>query len=833
MSPAAIGAAACAAAMAAWWCAPAAPADVYSFVMVPILPPDEVDTVTDVHGPNRHGDFVISAIVNDTPFAYLWNDEVWTRIEVPGRPFVRVNGITDDLLIYGTCGPNANETAGFAWDAALRTAPEILPLRPTSASSQDDLVGNRIDSGGVAILPGVGEIVLPTLPGGGTTFASAVNERMENFTGPGNDALPYIVGRAIDAQGMGNAVLWIDGGDPHVLDRGEFYPTAVSDDCHVAGALISGSVATPCVWIRQTSPQPQWQRFDLPGEESIAAADINAASEMVGGKSLWVVDTAIVRVPLEAMTYIPKYVPLANGDFTSVTIEDYEVFGIADSGRMLGLARLDDDRLIPIKIIPHDRNNNEVPDYREVDLLSGVQHPEKGLIPPQILETRIGLHAPSRWLARASSQYDPANEVNEVHVVRFMTDHNRTHLLLNDPLVCAEFTNLITTWTNYERQNRENGAEIVYTERVNFTASWHPELLDNLDYIPPRDLPIRGSDELTQRQVLQNTKTFGRKYARFVDLFQLGNETFTKNGLYYFEDLHYEVNGEPRRFTGTMGDMPADALVTADQAMREWWRMRMDALLIGSALAGRPMQIVGSALPTEAVLVALPGDSYDFTNMEPNSSQQAGANRAAFAIRSAIEFCNEFGSIVDLHMHFFHYQHHLIQLTDAIENAPGRTAWPRPDLVACLEYGPAASHGWWYKQGNAAETAKFFDNDPETVPAAADTWDEWVEYWLANDTDLSLHETFLADGMDYMKALGYSHVCYSDTLQTSGGFDEAAPYDVSAIFPSKLDPEFGNMRATRWRRAFEEAAAPRGLRDFNPRPWRLPPFCLDIESDQR
>lgn len=804
-------------------------ARVYSFVALPIIPPSEVDRVLDVFGPNRDGAFVVVGAVGTSEVSYLWKDEVWTRVPIENSPSVQAAGVSDELLVFGTYRSGGGQTDGFTWDARRGASPRTLGFRPTSASSQGDIVGNRAGVGAVATLPGLGDIILDPLPGGSNTVASAINDRIDDFGGPGLGVPPYIVGRARDRNGVDHAVIWIDGDEIYSLDAGEFYPTAVDDESHVSGYLSSGSRIQPCVWIRQAGGgTPTWIRFDLPGETDVAAADINSLGEMVGGKSLWVVDTQIVHVPLTEATYFPRYVPLDNGNFTSITVSDYELFGIGDSGEMLGIARLADNATLPVKIVPYDRNNNAVPDYREVDLASAVLDLTAGFIPPELLQARIGLHAPSRWLARFSSQYDPANTINEVHVVRFLTNHNRTHLLLNDPKSCEEFSSLIATWTEYERQNGQTGAEIVYTERSNFRAEWHPKKSKDLDYIPPRDRPVHGEDELTQRMVLQNSKAFAKRYARYVDFFQFGNESFTAAGVYYFEDLEYIENGERKTFTGNMGRVPGAALPAADAEIRTWWQKRMDALLIGSALVGRPLQFIGSALPTQAIFAGLTGNSFDFENMEPGGSEQAGANRSAFAVRAAIEFCNQFGALTDLHMHFYNYQNHLVRIVDALEVAPGETGWPRPAQVACLEYGPSASRRWWYRAGGGRETAKFYDNNPLTLPDGIATWDEWVDKWLRTDADLRLHDTFLGDGMDYMKAHGYALICYSDTLQTSADPDDSAPYDMSAIFPSKLDPEFEPVRATRWKRAFEEAASTRALENFTPRPYKVPDFCAPL-----
>ena len=807
--------------------ATAAGAGVFSFVMVPIFPPEQVAEVIDVYGPNRHGDFVMVGKAKGKEMSFLWRDETWTRVPIDSSTSVRAAGVTDDLLIYGTYRTSGDFYEGFVWDAARTNARvESMPFQPASASAQDDIVGNRAGVGAVAVLPGLGDVVLPPLSGDGPTFATAVNDRVSNFGGPGGGTPPYVVGRADASGGVGHAVLWIDGEQVFSLSEGEFYPTGVDDDSHVSGYELVDGLPSPVVWIRQSgTSSPEWVRFDLPTPKPAAAVDINSQGEMVGGKSLWVVDTEIIRVPLNTTTYIPQYIPREDGDFTYIEMADFDLVGIADSGRMMGTMKLTDGTIIPMQVVPYDRNNNATPDYREVDLAAAVQDPLAGFLPPDMKHTRIGLHAPSKWLARYSSQYDPANTINEVHVVRFLTNHNRTHILLNDPASCEEFTSLIGTWTGYERQNGQSGAEIVYTERSNFKSEWHPRNSKDLDYVPPRDRPVHAADELVQRQVLQNTKVFGKKYARFVDYFQLGNESFTNAGVYYFEDLAYEENGEWKFFTGTMKRVPGAALPYADAALRTWWQKRVDALLIGSALAGRPLQVIGSALPTQAIFAGLDGDSYDFANMDPNGSAQAGSNRSAFAVRAAIEWCNDFGAHTDLHMHFYNYENHFVRIVDALENAPGVTGWPRPQQIACLEYGPSASRRWWYRAGGGRETAKFYDNDPLTLPDGVSTWDEWLDFWWQTDADLKLHDTFLADGMDVMQNLGYTLICYSDTLQTSAGIDEAAPYDMSAIFPSKLDPEFQPARSTRWKRIYEDAAGPRALQDWAPRPYTVPDFC--------
>ncbi len=237
-----------------------------------------------------------------------------------------------------------------------------------------------------------------------------------------------------------------------------------------------------------------------------------------------------------------------------------------------------------------------------------------------------------------------------------------------------------------------------------------------------------------------------------------------------------------------------------------WLGQEVMALRRGSAMAGRPLQIIGPAASYVTINAGATGNAA-YTGEYPE--EEDNPNKAAYFVKRLIEFCNEYDIPVDGHYHFFDYNDFLDGV-DALANQ-GNAAWDVPESMVALEYGPIPStrsenDTHWWNDDRADDTELFYDNDPETHPLEAETWAEWLTYWQGEDQKWNPPDYFIYDGMTTLVSYGCRIGCYADSRQITGPQNVATQFDFSAIYTDKVGPAEAKTYSE-WRTEFQNAAA--------------------------
>ncbi len=314
---------------------------------------------------------------------------------------------------------------------------------------------------------------------------------------------------------------------------------------------------------------------------------------------------------------------------------------------------------------------------------------------------------------------------------------------------CAAFQTGINRWAQIPQQSL--GREIVLMLRSNLDDS-DPDH----DYLPTAPNVDLGQG-ITKQHLLTNLHWFGYKFARCVDWIQLGNEAFSSSdpeSFYYGHggykiwkqevELCWTSGADPREFK----DIPCP--ITSIAAVQAWHHEQMWAILEGSALAGRPLRIVGPAIPMDTII----------------NSQDDNTTVGWKVIDRTIAWCNDYQAWFDMHARYL--------IREEVEDARnylvggGAFGWtlPSPYRTVCLELAPTVNKGlgWWTGGGNAK-----FDRlmgIPE-CDAGNGTWDAflvgqegWHQAQFGNEVEFGW-----GDAVANLDSQRFTIVCYGSTLQ--------------------------------------------------------------------
>lgn len=476
----------------------------------------------------------------------------------------------------------------------------------------------------------------------------------------------------------------------------------------------------------------------------------------------------------------------------------------------------------PSLAIPYDVDNSGIADFREI-VESGMSgsfshHNENyGLtwlldvaenVHPNGDGMRVGLNSPGY-----SDMY--TDDIAYTQIVRLpLGAHNPDFASADDEdfyvngildtsgqSQCSDFQTGINRWAQI---SEGEGREIVLMLRSNLDDT-DPDH----DYLPTAPNVDLG-EGVTKQNLLTNLHWFGYKFARCVDWIQLGNESYSSSdqssiygGHGGFKIWAEEIDdcwtgADPREFE----DIPVSScLPQALTAVQAWHHEQMWSILEGSALAGRPLRIIGPAIPMDTIIDCVSEDS------------TMGWN----AIDRTAAWCNDYQAWFDMHARYL-----VKQDVDAaryyLQESGGDPQWTMPDFyrLVCLEWAPKLEDSTeWWTGGGSARFNKFLNmpdcNDPPGI-----TWETYISGWrnaqFPSDADFGM--TTVAG---YFDAKNFTVICFGSTLQ----LPESDPlYDLAALRAQNVCDSYitTQYKFTELKGHYQGAADEYLIEDFDPHP---------------
>ncbi len=440
---------------------------------------------------------------------------------------------------------------------------------------------------------------------------------------------------------------------------------------------------------------------------------------------------------------------------------------------------------LPCLVIPYDVDNNGEPDYREILDDGELDVNGNGLL-DWAESMRVGLHAPGysgdNWhlidaqIVRLSMhlRYLPTESIPDL-------DSYPLNEVLEGGTMCSDFETAINRW------GRGNGTYERQRELIIWLRS---SLVDNdldYDYLPEDPLEVDAED------ILEDIHEFAYRFAHCVDYIQTGNEVFGGAGGYKFYPENVPVCASNNQ-SWTSGAKTFQELGYLDNACQQctcqseavekvlsWLDDQMWAALEGSALAGRPLRMIGPGIPSGIV-----EEGYN------------SASRYRTLMTTLTPWLNERQMYFDMHVHYFEVESNpgsatvvVQKLTDTYSGSSA--PWEVPDRLVSLEMGPRANSTW-----TSAEDGQFdtFHSDRGCSGSPPDccnvdpgeTWEEFVERW--RQAQFSAYAEFgVSDVIDEMAAPGgdpsvaFTAVCYGPTIMTPA---EAMSYDMACLRANRV-----------------------------------------------
>ncbi|MBL1218181.1 MAG: hypothetical protein D8M59_11890 [Planctomycetes bacterium] len=238
-----------------------------------------------------------------------------------------------------------------------------------------------------------------------------------------------------------------------------------------------------------------------------------------------------------------------------------------------------------------------------------------------------------------------------------------------------------------------------------------------------------------------------------------------------------------------------------------------DTWVVGSALAGRPLRFITSALPGEGLLKAGVGDKDDDLSVQDNRD-------AWWTYFILEEFARPYELIVDEHLHYTLPT--LIPTYISALHEPQNEQWSTPNTYIALEWGPEpkTGNGTWFN-ANHDDFITYYKTSQGTPPK---NWDQFVREW-END-QFGVYGGFLLSGvLEYIHDSGFIAGCYGPTSQY-GTKDAVNKWDLAALRADAMKPtsvpdgdhQFTTIRSTTSPDLddYEEAAELWQLDDFDP-----------------
>lgn len=796
--------------------ASAAPAraDDWAFEWLEIEPPSGY-TLATVHDVNNLG-HILCRVRNTTDNYYygaVFRDDVWHILDIDpsGEDDIWVTDINNEGTVVGYSGVNA-DLKGRAWSwnaqngayddgADLGTKLQVWSINDFGEMAGFDVDGNEVVGW---LAEWEGWTPLNPLENGDSTAAFGLN----------HDGPPAtVVGLATEKIGQAPtvtwAVAWIGSVNPTKIDPNQSdqsqTPYVINDNGWIVGSRVSGSSYAYILW--RPDGQGGWGSAASLGTitgSNPKAVGLNNSNEVVAKKTLFYEDGqgALQSVLLTDIAGIPLGTGV--GQYNSTNMAFY---AINDKGWIVGKAGRYVDSQTQVQtvllLVPFDRDNDGTPDYREIiadPTLDDDATVGGDWVLDWATQMRVGLHAPSSNSTAAA--------ITNAQIIRKMRQHNHIYgAMFENATTCEDQALNASQWGHNLNNWSDRPKEIIATIRsINV-----PDSSGVTDTIPPLSNP--GEGEITQAQTLAALECFAHRFAECIDYVQVGNEIWAGNGRYYVYGVEYGST----TYTGFINSAPnAAALEACLDAVFGWLGQQVEALRRGSALAGRPLQIIGPATGIRTLIAGI-GGNVQFSGTYGDGGED-NPDRAAYFIKRLIEFCNAYDIPVDAHYHYFDYDEFL-DAVDGLANQ-GNEGWAIPEKTVCLEYGPTPStrgEGFWWTASNQEFTERFYDNDLETHPPAADNWADWLTFWQEDDGPWNPPQNFIADGLYTLASIPYRIVCYSSPNQVTGPQNVATEFDFQAIYTDKVGPSQARIY-TQWLTMFENAADDFLISPWNPHP---------------
>ncbi len=260
------------------------------------------------------------------------------------------------------------------------------------------------------------------------------------------------------------------------------------------------------------------------------------------------------------------------------------------------------------------------------------------------------------------------------------------------------------------------------------------------------------------------------------------------------------IGGRGARFDQLINDCKLEGAVR----VLDWFEAWMWSILEGSALAGRPLRIVGPAIPLYTIY---------YTVSENTMMGWHAIDRTA-------AWCNDYQAWFDMHARYLERP----DVSDALGNLfsggsgyPGEWSVAGPYRTVCLELAPKVdeSLSWW--TGGGSDKFLALMGDPE-CDAGNGTWEDfligqvgWHQAQFSNEVNFGW-----GDALAPLYDARLTIVCYGSTLQ---GPVVDPLWDLPALraqnacaenFPNN-EPQFSPLKTY-----YENAAASYQIQNFDP-----------------
>ncbi len=477
----------------------------------------------------------------------------------------------------------------------------------------------------------------------------------------------------------------------------------------------------------------------------------------------------------------------------------------------------------PCLAIPYDVDNSGVADFREI-VESGMSgsfshHNENyGLtwlldvaenVHPNGDGMRIGLNAPGY------AEGEETHDIEHTQIVRLPLGIHNPDFASAGPeefyangilhsgqgSQCAAFQTGVNSWAQIPQQNL--GREIVLMLRSNLDDSDPDD-----DYLPTAPNVDLG-EGITKADVLANLHRFSYNFSRCVDWIQLGNEAFSSADQSSFYGGHggYKIWAEEVGDCWTTGNDPREfeeitCPIPAIEAVQAWHYEQMWAILEGSALAGRPLRIVGPAVPLDTI--------YNFVSEDTTTGWKV--------IDRTAKWCNDYQVWFDMHARYL-APADVETARYYLRDNPGNPTWQYPFHAVCLEWAPKLDIeiDWWTENNglNALRFDKFL-NMPDCNDDPGITWETYIAGQTLGWKHAQFSDDFgMANAAYYLWYDGFTVICYGSTLQSP----VSDPlYDLAALRAQNVCDQYiqTQYKFTELKTHYQNAADDYEIQDFDP-----------------
>ncbi|MCL4197675.1 MAG: hypothetical protein KJZ69_09305 [Phycisphaerales bacterium] len=424
---------------------------------------------------------------------------------------------------------------------------------------------------------------------------------------------------------------------------------------------------------------------------------------------------------------------------------------------------------LPCLIIPYDVDNDGTPDYREI--LDGKREGYTDLDTDSnwLLDwaetVRVGINNPGYQVPA----YNPAHDIQNtcvvslpVHIGALPEDATEDDYAIEDVLSggvsCEDYRTAIEHWAR-ATQGDPQEREVSILLRSSLGAA------RDEDYLP--------EDDEQRAQLLANIHNFAYELAWCIDYIQTGNEVFGGAGGYLFYETDLPTCGQSHSWEGalTFPELPSDnCRKEGVDLVIAWLDDQAWAALEGSALAGRPLRILGPGITHGMVI---------------NAADDPPMAAALYVMEQVVPWLNANQMHFDMHLHYRSIEDAETAIAALTDTDPN---WGEEVLRrVSKEFGPAATDQW--AGNNLGEFYKFRDDYTTQGPCSSSccqeqpsdgTWDNFTVRWR----DEQFNEDF---EMGYLLGLldsgGWTFIAYGPVHQES---PHAMVFDVAALRANRI-----------------------------------------------